>query len=292
MSINKVGPIFLTIFILASCAAPAEVVSIESTYSEQIPSPSISPLQMNNSPSPTDSIWHPAIRTRWQWQLTDLPADTYVDAQVFDIDLFENDAEVVSGLHAMGRRVICYLNAGSWENWRPDKALFPSSVIGKNYEGWPDEKWLDIRQIDMLSPIIRARLDLCKQKGFDAVEPDNIDGFTNNTGFPLTSIDQLRYNKWLAVEAHKKGLSIGLKNDPEQAAELEPFFDWAMTEDCFFEGWCDKVSVFIKNNKAVFAAEYTDTGMTLDKFCPAARKLGFSAILKNRELDDYRSSCP
>jgi hypothetical protein len=48
------------------------------------------------------------------------------------------------------------------------------------------EKWLDIRRIDLLAPILRARLDLCNVKGFDAIEPDNIEIYDNNTGFPLT----------------------------------------------------------------------------------------------------------
>jgi hypothetical protein len=55
-------------------------------------------------------------------------------------------------------------------------------VIGNDYEGWPGEKWLDIRQIDQLAPIMRARLDACRAKGFDGIEPDNIDEYTNDTG--------------------------------------------------------------------------------------------------------------
>ena len=37
----------------------------------------------------------------------------------------------------------------------------------------------------------------CCDKGFDGIEPDNIDGFLNNTGFDLTYEDQLAYI-WLA----------------------------------------------------------------------------------------------
>jgi len=278
--------------ILASCTSPAEK-DLDEKSSSIIPiqSPTKTLISTSITPNRAGSIWHPAIGTSWQWQLDDLPVDTSMDAQVYDIDLFENEAEVVANLHARGRKVICYLNAGSWENWRPDNALFPSSVIGKTYEGWPDEKWLDIRQLDLLAPLMRSRLDLCQQKGFDGVEPDNIDGYTNNTGFPLTADDQLRYNSWLAQEAHQRGLSIGLKNDAEQAAELEPYFDWAMTEDCFKEGWCDQMLPFIKAGKPVFATEYTDTGINLEKFCPLAGELHFSAILKNRDLDAYRVAC-
>jgi len=104
---------------------------------------------------------------------------------------------------------------------------------------------VDVRRIDLLGPIMAARLRTCREKGFDAVEPDNIDGYTNDTGFPITYEDQLRYNRWLASEAHALGLSIGLKNDPGQVVDLVSDFDWALTEDCFDQGWCGSLSPFL-----------------------------------------------
>jgi hypothetical protein len=238
-----------------------------------------------------NNIWQPAINTTWQWQLSGRIDDT-IDGEMIDIELFDNDAGVVAALRAQGRKVVCYISVGSWEDWRPDKEQFPAAVIGKDYEGWPGEKWLDIRQIDLLAPIMRARLDACQAKGFDGVEPDNIDSYTNDTGFPLTYQDQLNYNIWLAEEAHARGLSIGLKNDDEQVRDLLPYFDWALTEDCFDQGWCEEMIPFIAAGKPIFAAEYTDTGMTLDQFCPQAWAMNISAILKNRDLDAWREACP
>ena len=238
-----------------------------------------------------NNIWQPAINTTWQWQLSGRIDDT-IDGEMIDIELFDNDAGVVAAFHAQGRKVVCYISVGSWEDWRPDKEQFPAAVIGKDYEGWPGEKWLDIRQIDLLAPIMRARLDACQAKGFDGVEPDNIDSYTNDTGFPLTYQDQLDYNIWLAAEAHDRGLSIGLKNDDEQVKDLLPYFDWALTEDCFDQGWCEEMLPFIAASKPVFAAEYTDAGMTLEQFCPEAQALNFNAILKNRDLDAWREACP
>jgi len=210
---------------------------------------------------------------------------------VYDIDGFDSSAALVRQLHALGRHVICYIDVGTWENWRPDAGQFPSSVLGKAVAGWPGERWLDIRQFSTLDPIMEKRLDMCKAKGFDAVEPDNIDGYTNETGFPLTSADQLRFNRWIAGEAHRRGLSVGLKNDSDQVADLLSSFDWALTEDCFAQGWCAEDSPFIQAGKSVFAAEYTDTGMTLGTFCARARSLGFSAILKHRDLGAWIDSC-
>ncbi len=235
--------------------------------------------------------WIPRPGITWQWQLTDAPIDTTVNAQVFDID-YEMPTATVTTLHNQGKQVICYISVGSWEEWRPDAASFPAEVIGKDYEGWPGEKWLDIRRIDLLGPLMRARLDICKSKGFDAVEPDNIDGYQTDTGFPLTRADELTYVRWLAQEAHARGLSIGQKNSPDLISELLPYVDWALTESCYTDGWCEQMLPFIENNKAVLMAEYADTGVTLDQFCPSARTWNFSPILKNLELGVYRGTCP
>lgn len=236
------------------------------------------------------SIWRPKVGATFQWQLAD-KLDLTVQADVYDLDAVTTPAATVAALHAKGRRVICYINVGAYEEWQADKAQFPAQVLGKDYPGWPGEKFLDIRRLDVLGPIMKARLDVCKAKGFDGVEPDNIDGYQADTGFPLTAQDQLTYNRWIAQEAHARGLSIGLKNDQDQAKELEPAFDWALTEDCFQQKWCDQMLPFLDNHKAVFATEYTDTGITLDQFCPDARRKGFSAILKHRNLDAWRQTC-
>ena len=250
---------------------------------------SASPLATLPAPP---GAWIPAPGTSWQWQLTELPVDLGVQAEVYDLDLFETDVATIAALHARGSKVICYLSAGSLEDWRPDVAEFPEEVIGRKYAGWPGERWLDIRRIDLLSPLMAGRLRLCRDKGFDAVEPDNLDGYTNDTGFTLTAEDQLRYNRWLASEAHALGLSIGLKNDPDQMAELVSDFDWALTEDCYDQGWCESASSFLQAGKAVFAAEYTDTGVDFDRACAQLQPTGFSLILKDRELSAWREACP
>jgi hypothetical protein len=239
--------------------------------------------------------WQPAPGTSWQWQLTDLPIDQSFDVDVYDIDMFDNDGSTVAALHAQGHVVLCYISVGSWEDWRPDADGFPPEVLGNDYEGWPGEKWLDIRRIDLLAPIMRARLDLCRDKGFDGVEPDNVDSYLSDTGFPLTYEDQLAYNVWLVGEAHARGLSIGLKNDEAQAADLVVHFDWAMTEDCFAGAWCEEMVPFTVAGKAVFAAEYTDqftTNQFLSQVCPQAEVLSLDVILKDRGLGAWRQGCP
>jgi glycosyl hydrolase family 114 len=242
--------------------------------------------------SPSKDWWRPTPGLTWQWQLSDPPVDTSIDADVYDIDVFDNDASVVTELHARGRKAIGYINVGSWEDWRPDQDQFPSEVLGKVYEGWPGEKWLDIRRLDLIAPIIRARLDLCKAKGFDAVEPDNMEIHSNGSGFPITYEDQLKYALWLADEAHQRGLAIGIKNAADQVRDLIDHFDFAIIEDYFFYGWQEKMYPFIKAGKPVFAAEYDDTGVDFAAACKSARELGFSTIQKHRILTSYRVTCP
>jgi len=236
--------------------------------------------------------WHPAPGLTWQWHLSEPPVDTSVEAEVYDIDLFDNDASVVETLHDQGRKVICYISVGSREDWRPDAGQFPPEVLGKDYDGWPGEKWLDIRRIDLLAPIMRLRLDLCKAKGFDAVEPDNIQIYDNDTGFPSTYADQLAYAHWFADEAHARGLAIGLKNAADMVADSLPFFDFAITEDCFVQGWYSQVLPFIAAGKPVFAAEYTDTGVDFQAACTWGRLHNVSFIQKHRILTAFRITCP
>ena len=232
-------------------------------------------------------IWQPQPGLTWQWQLSGR-VDTNVEADVFDIDMFENDAAVVRDLHQRGRKVICYISAGSWENWRPDAGRFPDSVKGRELDGWPGERWLDIRSLDVLAPIIEGRLDECRSKGFDGVEFDNIDGFENKTGFSLSGEDQLTYNRYLAQAARSRGLAAGFKNDVEQASDLVGSFDFAVNEECFEYRECGKLGVFIQANKAVFHVEY---GLSRSKFCKQARKLGFSSLRKHLDLDAWRRPC-
>lgn len=266
-------------------ASPAGALAVTATGAGGLSSQAT--FTVSASPGPGGEIWSPAPGTSWQWQLT-TPVDTSVTADVYDIDLFDNDASVVADLHAAGRAVVCYMSAGSYEDWRSDAGLFPASVLGSN-NGWPGEKWLDIRQIDVLAPIMEARLDLCQEKGFDAVEPDNIDGYTNRTGFPLTAADQLAYNRWLADAAHERGLGIALKNDVDQVDELVGDFDFAINEECFRYNECLAVVPFILAGKAVLHVEYNQLTTI---FCPVTTLLGFSSMKKQLDLDAWLEPCP
>jgi hypothetical protein len=230
------------------------------------------------------SLWLPAPTTApWQWQLQG-KVDTSVPAGVYELDGFDVSKATVDALHAKGRKVICYIDVGSWEDWRPDARAFPKSLLGRVYEGYESERWLDIRRIDKLAPILEKRFRMCADKGFDAVEADNVNGYDvprPGTGFPLTATDQLRFNRWVARRVHALGMSVALKNDGPQAAQLVGDFDMAVVESCFQYSECGDYRAFVRAGKAVFATEYE---LEPKQFCSKARKYRFSAIRKDDDL--------
>jgi hypothetical protein len=232
--------------------------------------------------------WRPGAGLGWQIQLQGRP-DLSVRAAVYELDGVDVTAAVVSRLHGAGRRAVCYVNAGAWEAWRPDARRFPRRVIGAPLEDWPGERWLDVRRLDVVLPLVRARFRACREKGFDAVDPDNVAGYRNRTGFPLTAADQLRFNRALARAAHELGLSVALKNDLGQARSLVGDFDFAVVEQCFEYDECELVLPFVRAGKAVFAIEYR---LPRARFCARARALGIVAVRKRLDLRAWREACP
>lgn len=232
------------------------------------------------------SCWHPALNVTMQWQLSGTVDQSYA-ATFYDIDMFDNSAAVVTSLHNAGYKVACYIDAGTWENWRADASQFPASVKGAS-NGWAGEVWLDIRQLTVIGPILRNRMDQCKAKGFDAVEFDNVDGYSNDTGFSLTANDQLTFNEWLANEAHTRNLSVALKNDTDQVTQLLPYFDWALDEQCFEYNECDQLLPFINAGKPVMDVEYN---LDTTQFCTQANQMNINAQKKALELGPERTLC-
>ena len=192
------------------------------------------------------SMWIPSQGLQWQYQLqgklkTNLcvvPASggACVRPNVYDIDLYAPNGvtlntAAVTAIHALGAHAVCYVDAGTWEDFRPDAGPTPprsracptdgpasggstsgppASCCRSSPPGWPS----------------------AQAAGFDAVDFDNVDGYENDTGFPLTAAEQLTFNEDLAAIAHAYGLSVGLKNDTDQLGQLEGTFDFAINEQC------------------------------------------------------------
>jgi hypothetical protein len=231
--------------------------------------------------------WRPTAGTTWQYQLSGA-LDVAADAEVFVVDWEETSPDQVRELHERGRRAVCYVNAGAYEDWRSDASGYPAEVLGAPLDGWPGERWLDVRRTDLILPLLAARFDLCRDKGFDAVEGDNVDGYADDSGFPLGSEDQLAFNRAVADLAHERGLSIGLKNDVEQIMELEPSFDFAINEECAAFDECDAYAPFLRAGKAVLHVEYSAPA---EDVCDRAGSLGLSTIFKELDLDAPLDHC-
>jgi hypothetical protein len=239
---------------------------------------------------PLGAYWKPQAGATWQWQLSE-EVGTPLDVDVYDID-WEADKATVDKLHAAGIKVICYVSVGSWEDFRPDAMDFPAEAIGNEYDGWPGEKYVDIRSA-AVRKVMSARFDVCQAKGFDAVEPDNQDVYElgADSGFPLTEKDGIEYGQWLAGAAHSRGLSIGQKNASGITSELVALYDWALTESCYSDGnWCGDVKPYVDADKPVFMCEYAAKSFTAA--CNAWQPQSFSLILKSLDLDAPVTFCP
>ena len=210
------------------------------------------------------------------------------DVAVVEIDAADTSPSVIARLHDEGRYVICYLSAGTREAWRDDAARFPRSTVGSRLPEWDGERWLDIRDPRIL-PIMADRVRDAAGKGCDGVEFDNVDGYANRTGFPLTAKDQITYNTALARLAHEHGMSAGLKNATGLIPALEPVFDWALNEQCVTYRECDAYTPFVTAGKPVWVLEYGQTGFR--RVCETADAAGLSAQVKRSNLGAWSRHC-
>jgi len=291
---HAASSVLLSLF-LAACGGGSDGTPASSPAPAPTPASSPTPTPAP-APSPAPSgWWTPTASTTWQWQLTGT-LDTSVGATVYDVDLVGTSTATITALKAAGHKVVCYFSAGSAENWRPDYAQFAATDMGNALDGWPGERWLDTRSANVRA-VMAARLALAQSKACDGVEPDNVDGYANSTGFPLSGNDQLDYNRYLATSAHALGLAVGLKNDVGQLAALQPAFDFAVNEQCHEYAECDGYSVFTAQDKPVFNAEYqssyvNNTNGARDALCVAAKAADLRTLVLPLALDgSFRYTC-
>ena len=258
------------------------------------PRPEPSGLDPDVAPVTAGDWYRPAADVTWQWQI-DGTLNTSYDVDLYDVDLFDVPDAALQTLRARGVRILCYFSAGTYEPGRVDAADVPESARGRQLEDWPSERWLDIRDARVFA-VMRARLARAASRGCDGVEPDNVDGFTNDTGFPLTAADQLAFNRNLANEAHRLGLAVALKNDGDQAAQLVDYFDLELNEECHLYDECEQLRPFVDRGKPVLNVEYVaDAAEALrarSEICPAANAAGLRTLIMPWDLDDgFRIAC-
>lgn len=227
----------------------------------------------------------------WDWQLTE-PADLNRPVKVLDLHPSIVSPEDLAALKSKGIKTICYVSVGTLERTSPDRANFPSEIIGNTYDDWPDERFLDIRRLDVLLPLMAARFESCKSMGFDAIEPDNMDVHDNDSGFPITEQHAVAYIRLLAGTARGLGLKIGQKNVPDLTEKLIDVLDFAIAESCYQDRTCKSYSAYNDAGKAIFDAEYIDKPIHFTKACTIAEKYGISMILKDRDLTAPALWCP
>lgn len=248
-----------------------------------------------------DTTWQPAVGATWQIVLLNELSDTSLDVDIFDIDVFDNNASVVSELHDKGRKVICYFSGGTYEDWRRDAGDFSETDLGNPLADWEGERWADIRSGD-IRKIMRSRLDIAKEKGCDGVDPDNVDGFNNGNGLGLTADDSVDFVNFLADEAHSRGMSIGLKNAGAIIPQVIDNMQWCVNEQCFAnENECATFAEFTKTGKPVFHVEYPKgEDVNNDQPVPPAKaneicnnnsSAEFSTLIKNMNLDGWFQTC-
>jgi hypothetical protein len=238
------------------------------------------------------AAWVPAPREAFDIQLTS-PFQLERRVATVALGLDDTSPTRLQDLKARGVRTICVINAGAWENWRPDAGAFDQRLIGASQSGWQGERWLDIRAQDALRPLLARRLDLCRSKGFDGVLLRNVDGYAHRTGFPLTARDQLVHNRWLAAEARARGLAVGLMNTLELAPELVADVDFAVAEGCFQANSCEALLAFRRADKPAYVVEYTNVRRKMDAYCAQAADLDLQLVFKTKSLNGkIHRRCP
>ena len=225
---------------------------------------------------------------------------------VFDIDfqtdgactggtITQENGAAVTAIHQKGAKAICYIDAGGAESFRPDYPEYETfnsncggCLFGKPIGGFRNEFWLNINndhgQRDFILSEVSKRLDRCTANGFDGVEMDVVDAWSNKTGLSISADTQLLFNTALANLAHSKGFTVALKNDVEQIPDLAPYFDYAINEQCQQYNECGNYTTYFTSaNKAVFQVEYK---LSTSKFCPQANSGNRNAIVKTFDLFD------
>jgi Glycoside-hydrolase family GH114 len=228
---------------------------------------------------------------------------------------------VVRAIHRAGHYSVCYVEVGAFQTNFPDNSHFAPADFGYrarryNYYGYPNEWWFDTRGFASyvpghprtltgaarnIAPALAYRFRWCKLEGHDAVEPDDLDGYTNRgvTGVPgagwgLTQADAQGFERWIAYQVHADGMAVFQKNDPGNAKVNARMFDGVITEECnAYRDPCagrnGDWNVYLAARKPVLNAEYRQDGERASRFCAADQQWGIWGALFSVNLDGART---
>ena len=217
-----------------------------------------------------------------------------VPPTVYDIDGFDNPASTVAALHRRHDRAICYIEVGAAETSRPDYGALRATRLGRVVPGYPDERYLDVN-LPSVAKLIEKRIQMCAHRGFDAVEPDIDDSYSDATGFSISEVANVAYDTTLARYADSLGLGFGLKNgDANGFARLMlPRVDFVVDEQCIQYHTCGAFEPAYRNaHLAVLETEYVGGGPSPAQYCPGAEAADLSAVQYRTALDgSWRVAC-
>ncbi|TYC98829.1 endo alpha-1,4 polygalactosaminidase [Arthrobacter echini] len=183
---------------------------------------------------------------------------------------------------------VCYLNGFQTQPaesapWLADGLVLLIDGVPLADPDWPDEFLLDTSTADHRASIaerIGEGLQQCADKGYDAVELDNLDSYTRSEGL-LTLADNVALAAMLVQRGHDLGLLVGQKNAAEESGAFEDLgFDFAVAEQCVeFDECTDYTDTY---GEAVLAIEYPRESGVEDPCSAPGRPE--SMVLRDRDL--------
>ncbi|THF71775.1 hypothetical protein E7T06_01310 [Deinococcus sp. Arct2-2] len=259
------------------------------------PTPVPAPAPTPTPPAaPTTGLKLPPTGTvSWDWQIgagSDSNVTVPSGVKLIDLDGFDISAAKVAQLNSQGVYTVCYLDVGSYEPGRPDSAQYPSYLKIQQDPDWPAEYFLDVNDVfkpnSVLAIILKNRFKMCKDKGFAAIEPDNLQNDENVSGGKITTQQQIDFNGWVADQAHAAGLAVLQKNGPDKillkdrtGKMMVEKFDGILNEECQQYGECAPLAEYVKRGKLALNTEYKSA---LD--CNLSNSLKINTIRKDLNL--------
>lgn len=219
-----------------------------------------------------------------------------------EIDGFDSTKEQVTQIKAQNTKAICYISAGTAEDFRPDFAAFKAipNTTGKGFPGFEGDYFLNTNHWRDFFPVMKKRIQMCRDKGFDYVDFDVIDSYDvdpEETGFELSEDVQIDYIMALTKAAKEASLKTVQKNAPDLAKRLEPHFDAMVTEECVRLEFCEETAPYRAAGKPVFNVEYPeswgDKPFDRGHVCAASKEAGVITIFSALALDGPAAErCP